>query len=503
MANAYRPPQVTVEEIVSPSIAPLLAVPASICLVGLAQGFQTRTDQLTLSGTTATPLPNIPEDATLQAVLSVKDANDPSKGAADGSGYVVTTDYTVQTGGKTVTRVGAGAIADGRVVNVTYTYVSATYYVPTRLSDMGSVETRYGPAYTADGTAVNSTLSYAAAIAFENGASEVVCQPLFTLATPGDPNTAQGQPNATQAAATATWQDTLFSLRDIEDINVIVPLIGQSMTNVDDARQLAILSVVQDHVKYMKDNDQYIVALLGEDSSAASTVAQKTTLRAHAVSLGARYGGDLAEQTVLVSPSRFVRSLPLLGQSVFVGGQYVAVAVAGLLAANDVSTALTRKPLSGFNAVADPRQKLDKNADAQVGLMVIEQRGAAVRIRHSITLDTSSTERNELSVVRAKHRVVESVRDTLDTQIIGHVIADGNAPLVVRAAVISVLEQLRQDRDIVSYSEVESRAVTLDPSKVEVRFSYRPAFPLNYINVKFALDLTTGDVTPGNTDTSL
>lgn len=503
MAIAYRPPQVTVEEIITPTISPLLAVPASICLVGLSQGFQTRTDQLTLTGTAAIPLPNIPQDATLSAVLTVKDANDPSKGAADGSGYVVTTDYTVQSGGKTVTRVGAGGIADGTVVNVTYTYVAANYYVATRLADMGSVESRYGSAYTADGSGINSILSYAAAVAFENGASEVVCQPLFVRGTPGDPNTAQGQPNATQAAATSTWQDTLFGLRDIEDINVIVPVIGQSAANVDDARQLAILSAVQDHVKYMKDNDQYIVSIFGEDSSVSSSVAQKATLRSHANSLGGRYGGDLAEQTVLVSPSRFVRSLPLLGQSTFVGGQYAAVAIAGMLAANEVSTALTRKLLSGFNQVADNRQKLDKNADAQVGLLVIEMRGNNVQVRHAITLDTTATERSELSVVRAKHRVVESVRDTLDTQIIGHVLADGNAPFVVRAAVISVLEQLRQDRDIVDYSEVEARAVTLNPSKVEVRFSYRPAFPLNYIDVKFSLDLTTGDVTPGNTDTSL
>lgn len=503
MAIAYRPPQVTVEEIVSPTIAPLLAVPASICVVGLSQGFQKRTDQVTLSGTTAHPLPNIPEDATLIEVLTVKDANDPSQGATDGSGYVETSDWTVQTGAKTVTRVGAGDIADGAVVNIAYTYVPANYYYATRLSDMGSVETRYGSAYSADGTEINSPLSYAAAVAFENGASEVVCQPLFKRATPGDPDTAQGQPDATQAAATATWQDTLFALRDIEDINVIVPIVGQSMTNVDDARQLAVLSIVQDHIKYMKDNDQYIIGIFGEDSSTSGSVGQKLTLRSHASTLANRYGGDLAEQTVFVSPSRFVRSLPLLGQSIFVGGQYVAVAVAGMLAANDVSTSLTRKQLSGFNLVADARQKLDKNADAQVGLMVIEQRGLAVQVRHSITLDNTATARRELSVVRAKHRVIESVRDTLDTQIIGHVIADGNAPLVVRAAVISVLEQLRQDRDIVDYSEVEAHVVTLDPSKIEVRFAYRPAFPLNYIDVKFSLDLTTGDVTPGNTDTSV
>lgn len=501
MAIAYRPPQVTVEEVVSPAISPLLATPASIALVGLTQGYQVRTDTITLNGTTATPLPSIPTDATLDSVVAVKDANDPSKGATDGSGYVVTTDYTVQSSNKTITRVGAGDIEDGTVVNVTYRFVPSNYFDPIRLADLGSVESRFGSAYTSDGTAINSHVSYAAAIVFENGASDVIIQPLFTRDTPGDPNTDRNQPDDTQAAATATWQDTFYNLRDIEDINVLVPIIGQSAENVDDARQLALLSAAQDHVKFMADNDQYIILIGGEDSSTSSSVAQKATLQSHANTLRGRYGGELAEQTVFISPSRFVRALPLLGQSVYVGGQFAAAAIAGMLASRPVSSALTRQAVSGFNAVADARTKLDKDADAAAGLFVIEQRGLGVQVRHSITLDTSQTARRELSVVRAKHRVIESVKDTLETQVIGQVIADGMAPLIVRSAVISVLEELRQARDLVAYSDVEARPTELDPTRIEVRFSYRPAFPLNYIDVRFALDLTTGDISPTNSVT--
>ena len=501
MALAYRPPGTSVTEIVSPTISPLLATPTSVCLVGLAQGVITRTDSFTIHGTTATPLPGLPSGATLSGVVSVVDALDPTKGATNGSGYTLTTDYTVQAGAGTITRVGAGAIADGALVNVTYQYVPADYFDPIRLDSLGSVESRFGSAYNTSGTAINSHVSYAAAVAFENGASDVVIQPLFARSTPGDPTTARSQPTATQAATTTTWADTLHILRDIEDINVLVPVVGQSMENIADAQQLAILQVVQDHIRFMKLEEQYIIGIFGEDSTASTSEGQLATLTAHAGTLAARYGGDLAEQTILVSPSKFARALPLMGQAINVGGQYAAAAIAGMLAARPVSAALTRRQLAGFTGVMETRTKTQKNQEAAAGLMVVEQKNQAIQVRHSITLDSTRTDRREVSVVRAKHYMIESVRDTIERQIIGQVIADGNAPFVVRSTIIGVLEQLRQGRDLVDYSNVECRALTSDPTVIEARFSYRPAFPLNFVQIVFSVDLTTGDVVP--TDSTL
>lgn len=495
MALAYRQPGVSIEEVVTPQISPLLAAPALVCLVGQSQGFQTRTDQFALSGTGATPLPGLPVGATVTALVTIKDALDPSKGAADGSGYVLTSDYTVSIANGTITRVGAGGIADGALVNVTYRYLPADYFSPIRLYDLGAVESRFGSALDPTGNTINSPLSYAASIAFENGTDSVVCSPLFVRGTPGDPNTAAAQPNATQAAAVSTWQDTLFPLRDIEDINVIVPVVGQSHANVGDATLLSIFQAIQDHTYFMAQEDQYIISILGEDSSAANTVGQKATIRTHGNTLRGRYGGIIAEQTVLLNTSKFPRALPQFNKQIFVGGQYVAAAIAGMLASRPVSQTLTRKGLSGFLGVADPRDKNDKNADAAAGLMVIEQKGGNVIVRHAVTLDNTASARRELSVVRAKHRMIESVRDTIDRQIVGQIIADGNAAGTVRTTVISVLEQLRQGRDLVDYNGVEAKLVSLEPTTILVRFSYRPAFPLNYVDVQFSLDLSGGTIT--------
>lgn len=494
MAFAYTPPGVSVAETVTAQVSPLLAAPAQVCLVGLTQGYQTRTDQFVLSGTSAVALPGKPTGATVTAVVSVKDALDPSKGATDGSGYVVTDDYTASTPSGTITRVSGGDIADGALVNVTYQYIPADYFAPYRMTTLGDVESRYGAGLNTAGTAINCAVSYAASIAFENGADSVVIQPLFVRATPGDPTTAAEQPDATEAAALSSWQDTLVNLRDIDDINVIVPITGQSQANVGDSTLLSIFQAVQDHMAYMKNNYQYMVAILGEDSSSSPSNATSATIRGHGLTLASRYGASLAEQTVLINTSRFTRALPNLGQYITVGGQYMAAAIAGMLASRAVSSPLTRSVVSGFTDVSDRRIESDKNTDAGSGLMVVEFKNNVVRIRHGITLDTSSAARRELSVVRAKHRMIESVRDTLENQIIGKIIADGNSPYIVRSAVTGVLEALRQDRDLVDYSAVDARLLSLDPTTIEVRFSYRPAFPLNYVNVVFSLDLTAANI---------
>lgn len=494
MSLAYRPPGVSITEEVTAQISPLLAAPALICLVGPTQGYQTRTDQFVINGTTPIALPGLPIGASLTSVVSVKNALDPSAGNSDGSGYTLTTDYTVSTSNGTITRVGAGAIASGALVNITYEYIPSDYWQPIRLSDLGSVESRFGSGLTADGSAINSPVSYAASIAFENGAGSIVIQPLFKRGTPGDPTSLQSQPDATATAAASTWSDTLYALRDIEDINVIVPIIGQSTQNVDDATLLTILETVQDHAQFMQTQDQYIVSVLGEDSSASATSAQQSTLQSHAATLRGRYGGVLAEQTVLLSPAKFSRSLPGFGQKIIVGGQYAAAGVAGMLSSRAVSSSLTRKVLAGFLGVEDSRSLQAKNDDAASGLFVIEEKRGIVVVRHSVTLDTSGAAKRELSVVRAKHRMIESIKDTVDRQIIGQIIADGNAPTTVSATISAVLEQLRLNKDLVDYSAVDARLLSLDPTTIQVRFSYRPAFPLNYVDIVFSIDLSSGQV---------
>lgn len=409
-------------------------------------------------------------------------------------GAPAATVHTVANGGVsgTIRRVvtGSNDIPEGASVRVVYTYVPDTYYSATRLDEQSQVEEFYGPAFNASG-AINSPISFAAQIAFENGAREIVVQPLFRRTDDTDATSPRREADSLEIQDATTWEQALYSLRDQVDVNVVVPVIGQSFSGLTDGEMLSIFQKIQTHIKYMKDNQQYLIAVLGEDSTTSSTNATAESLRAHATTLReSPLGSETAEDFVFVSPAKFTRVHAQTGADYAVGGQYVAAAIGAMIVSGPVSSSLTRNVVGGFTGVIDVRDKAGKDLDAQSGLTVVEQRGQRlVQIRHSITLDNTSSARREIPVVRAKHRMIESVRDTLENQVIGRVIADGNAPGIVASAVEGVLSNLVAARDLVGYRDVQARTLSLDPTTVEVRFSYRPAFPLNYIKISFSLNL--------------
>lgn len=434
----------------------------------------------------------VPTGGSFQSVsgtfVSATDAIDPTKGTGGmPGGYVYGVDYTavvaVDKHSVAISPV-AGAILDtaGGTVNFVYRYVADNYYVPTRLTTSAEVQSRYGDAYNTPPTTVKTTVSYAAGLAFENGASNVVIQPLFSGST-----SAKTQP--TDGLSTADWALTLQNLRDYDDINIIVPVIDNGTSA---ATTVAIFQLIQDHQSFMQGEGQYIINIFGEDSTGSTVNGTSSVLQTHAGTLGQRYGGLLAEANVLVSPSKYDHPLPRDNSNVSIGGQYAAAAIAGMLASRPVTSPLTRKQLSGIVAVGETRNRSEKNAEAAAGLMVLEQKGRAVVVRHAITLDTTNIAARELSVVRAKHNLIESVRTTVDNAL--PIVSNGTAATTVKMLVIAVLEQLRAAREIVGYKDVQSRLLTGDPTTAEVRFSYQPAYPLNYVNIIFSLDLSTGNI---------
>lgn len=508
MALPYTPPGVTVSELATPSVAPFIVSPGAVAIVGLSSGTIRRTDAVTLTGTTAVVLPGVPLGASLTtgAIVSVK-ASDPA--VAHGS-YVYNTtngygasEYTFSNTAKTIARVasggggaaGASAIPDGSTVYVTYDYLPDNYFTAQKFTDLSSVEERYGSALNTSGTAINSFLSFGAAVAFQSGAREVYCAPLFKLTTASDPTTVRNQPaNAGEIYAATTWEQTLYGLRDFDDVSTVFPAVGQVSGSATDQAILDIFSKVQDHISFQKDAGQYIVAYVGEDSTQGSTVTA-STLRTHAQTLRARYGGTLSENIVLVNSTKLKRPLPFTGADWYIGGQWAAASLAGLNASLPPATPCTRLTLPGFTANADQRIKAERLKDASEGLTVLETREGSVQIKHGITIDNTAVDRRELSVVRAKHRMNESIRTTIDEQLIGKVFTDEDAPAVVASAVTGVLALLKQQGIIGNYADVQARTLAGDPTTVEVRFSYKPLFPLNYVAVKFSLNTTTREVT--------
>jgi hypothetical protein len=210
-SNQYTPPGVNVIETVDPSIVPLIATPSSLCLVGMAQGSIRRTDAIKLTGTTAVELPSVPDSAGMAsgAIVSVTDATTPANAP---TGYSSGANgYVFDNSAHTIARGGTSTIPDGNTVYVTYDYTPADYFFPIRLDNMQDITDRFGSAYDSTGSAINSILTYAAAVAFENGASDLVLQPLYY----NNSGTRQ-EPNATQAADAAVWANAFVGLRDIQ-----------------------------------------------------------------------------------------------------------------------------------------------------------------------------------------------------------------------------------------------------------------------------------------------
>lgn len=385
-------------------------------------------------------------------------------------------------------------LPSGATVQVTYSATPASYWQPTVCFSQTDVENIYGPALDSSGN-VSSPLSLAASFAFTQGAPVLVLQALFhqtivngtVVLTPGGLNTGSGS----DGANLTDWQNTLIALRSTEDINVLVPIISASGAPSDNLA-LTVFEAVQDHIRFMRDqNNQYIVSICGEDSTVGSSLAQESVLQAHATTLGAR---TYAETMALISPAGFQYTSPVTGSVTAIGGQYAAAALAGLVAANAIQQPLTRMTIPSIVNVLDARTLAQKNADAAAGLMVVENFQGIVRVRHAITVDDSTANSQEFSVVRGKGFVIENVVQDLDQALIGKVTANQAATALAQSITTNALDQMQAEGIITAYASIQAALSTTNPTTIEVRFAYQPAEPLNYVNVTLSLNTITSTV---------
>jgi hypothetical protein len=374
-----------------------------------------------------------------------------------------------------------GGLNDQLTVRVSYRATPSDYYLPTRCFSQNDVETKFGPAFDSSGAILNP-LSLAALFAFQNGATQLVCQALFSgsLSAPAPPT-----------GALANWELAFQQLRTVQDISLLVPIIaaGDLATTVTDALNLQILQAAQNHVRYMAaQENQFMMVLAGEDGT-GSTLATPTVLQAHAEGLGQGYS---SEAVVLLSPSSYTFANPVTGTNQDIGGQYVAAAVAGMAARYPVQMPLTRKRINGLTSLKTVRTETQKDQDAQAGLCVVENKRGRIQVRHSITTNKDTRAQQEFSVVRAKYWMMKTLVEALDTQAIGQLVLDAEANFLIQVLISAELDLLIQQGAIVEYGEVQVRPDPSDPTALQVRFTYLPAYPLNHINISFSVSASQG-----------
>lgn len=466
-------PGVYVEEDPTPLVTIIGATPNLVAVVGPARGYQIHTEAVTLTGTTAVTL----------ARLGIDIVNGFEVRASDGTLFVgddydIVEDDIGETGVQddetTIARSDTSTITDGATVYVTYRYTDVDYTQPFLVNDYDTVKDVFGEPFDFSTGAILSPLSLAAKVVLENGASRVL---LVATPTP-------------LVVTREELQDGLNKLTTQPGANIVVTL-PVGLTGTEGAPG-DILNVIQDleaHVTESSDNDQqYRVGIIGYEGDV-------TTLP---LSIAAAAS---SKRVMLAWPNKLLFYNGFTNQVITVAGYYLAAAMAGRMSAQPPQLPLTQKQIRSFSGlpadVLNTQTVTAKNALSAGGVAVVEfDRNQRLIVRHGVSTDPSTVDTREISLVRQRDAMMRIIQDTIEaTGLIGSTI-DLETPARVKGVVAGCLETSVNSGLIVAYNSLLARQRTdPDPTVIEVKWQYRPAYPLNYIVAVYSLNTLTGEQT--------
>lgn len=467
--STYRPPGVYSEELSSPTVANLGMAPSLIAIVGPSIGHRQHSEAVTLEGTDGVVLAQ--HGVHLASVVVIFEGaevavEDYSLTEDTGDDADASTGFDNRT---TISRTGGSTLPDGATVVVNYNYTDSTYFTPLVANSFDMVRRTFGAPFDQDGN-ITSPLTLAARIAFENGASRIMC-----LATPGD--------------ADAVDPDDLVSaynkLLAQEAVSMVVPLpVGINGTTASPGDVHRVGTDLKNHLRQAEADGIYQVGIIGCERQVSidpADVAQAIKSR----------------RIMLAWPNRMEFYNSALGQTIEIAGYYLAAAYAGTLAALPVQFPLTRKRIASMSAipavVANEMSMEVRDGWSQRGVAVTERStNRGLICRHGVTTDTSSVLTREFSLIRARDAKLRLIMSALDSaELIGAPIV-AETPSRIRGIVTNALETCLSNEVIVGYDGVSVDQIELDPTVIQVRYTYQPTFPANYILITFGVDITSG-----------
>jgi len=468
--SAYRQPGVYTQAVKGPQLAVNSSVPTAVGLFGSAVGFRSWVESVKINADTDEETPAVNRTLVKSGIdTDTVVVHDPNSGQT----YAVGTDFTIELVSGTIDTADAtyaisrvidgGHIEVGDTVQVTYQYTEAAYFDPYIFYDYDDVRAAYGDPFDLTTGEIQSELTLAAKFAFLNGAHRIVCVAVNPT-TPGSPTTGD-------------YGDALDKLRDQELVSIICSCSGSTQLH----------ALVQQHVDSQSANRFERRAILGMDGTTVAVASAQRILNAQAIT---------DERVVLVSPATFTYASPELNTDVTLGGQYMAASLAGMTVAMSFAEPLTQKRITGWKAVTELQPEEQKNLEAENGLCVVEKsRLQVVRVRHGVTTDVTDLETREWSVIGQKDALTFRLRDYLEAaNLIGTPIYDYTL-ISVKASAEAALQSLYRDQLLLDYTGLKVRQLMSNPDVLEVTFTWKPSWPLNYIVVRFAISLSTGDTT--------
>lgn len=481
----YQTPGIYTEDVGGPQLAVRSSVPTAVAIFGLTVGYKTYRETVKINPDTNSTTPATNRALTQRGILTKAGSEtgtdtlraiDPDTGAV----YVKGTDYTVvrltigedaEIGTRddlyTIKRViDGGHINPGANVQVSYRYTDPDYHVVRPLYDYDDVRDFYGEPFDSAGN-IQSELTLCCKFAFDNGASTV----LTCAVDPANPD----------APTMADYSDALDKFRDEDRIAIVVPATGAQ----------AVQALVQQHVVAQSNNRYERRAIIGMDGSVSPVVSSQRINNAEALT---------ERRIALISPSGFTYYAPELNKPITLGGQYMAAAVAGLSTSMKPVMPLTHKTILGFVGPAENQRDGEKSLEAQNGLMVVHKtRRNLIQVRHGVTTDPTDLLRAEWNIIGQQDTMVYRIRDFLDADgLIGMPIYDTTL-IQVKASAESALTSLVRDEIIVRYKNLKVRQIGDRPDVVEVRYEWLPAYPLNFIVVRYSVEVLSGDITIAQT----
>lgn len=480
LTGGYSPPGVYVQETPTTQVTSTGIPPADVAIVGPGIGYQTYTEQVTLTEDgVVLAQQGIDTDSILvvrtdtSATLAVSQDYTATRGSGTGQAYSVT-----------LARVQGGALTDDTLVTVTYNYTNPDYYTPRVLDNFGDVKAIFGEPLALSGpsagdsnyVAVTSPISLAAKIAFENGAGELI----LAAAQPPDPSLSD------PAQISAAKRQALAAAYELISTNYSAAIIVPVTDGLQDSDTSSAGNDLRAHVANASLAGYYRIGILGFDPAvdtapdqiiSTGSFADARMVLAYASPQGMSYYNGAANQTLTL------------------GHQYLAAAYAGLLSALPVQQGLTKQQIRSFNGIAGQAVSTSlKNRYASGGVAVTEtDRLGATVCRHGLTtLGPSNLTQGEISLIRTGDYLLQLVQiGTEQAGLIGTPISV-DTPDSIKSVVAGLLEHATTIGAILGYTGLAVRQQSVNPSVMEVEFAYQPAYPINYISIVFSIDTTTG-----------
>jgi hypothetical protein len=496
--SSYTPPGVYVSDVSGPIVTTTGVFPQILSICGPALGYRTATQSFQVYAGTGALL-------SFTGVFTSSQAGPPAIAApvvtitGTSTVLVAGTDYSFTTtpdpsgnaalATTAIFRVSTSTnISDGAQVTITYNYADITYYQPQLFTNFPAVVNAYGQPLAAtvpttpNTSQVANPLSYAAQIAFSAGANQVIC----VACNPAD-GTLEQQLISAYTKLAATY-----------DATILVPVFPDYLGGIAGGGNVS----------------QYALSLAQDLDGACNSASNNGYPRIGFFGLPADYSEQTMPITAFtssISDKRLVVVYPEILQAYNsltrvnfnISACYLAVALGAMLSALPVNTGLTGQAVPGFAGLTASEAQLMTpafmNSAAAAGACIVYQtRAGGLQVRHGVTTNMSALNTREISLVRQGDELLVALAVGMENSgLIGQPITL-NTVAPVQGAVVSILQQAINEQTIVSYTNLTVSQATYpggDPTVISVSFTYAPAVPLNYIEVSFAIDLSTGQVT--------